>query len=105
MHVIDFAPGVRPAGDLDQRRRRARFRVVGVESGAGTHMTRDALGQRLQLRYHMPTQPGHHGAVDLHALAGVDVGLAVQRKMIAIFRDDHMREETQARTVPVKIFT
>ena len=47
-------------------------------------MTRDALGQRLQQRRHMADPARHDRAVDRHALARVDAGLAMQGEMIAI---------------------
>lgn len=60
-------------------------------------MTRDALGQRLQQRRHMADPAGHDPAVDRHALASINAGLAMQRKMIAIFGDDHMSEQRRPR--------
>jgi hypothetical protein len=40
--------------------------IVGMERGAGAHVTRDPLGQRLQERRHMTDPARHDGAVDLH---------------------------------------
>ena len=59
-----------------------------MERGAGAHMTRDPLGQGLQERRHMTNPARHDGAVDLHPAARVNLGLAIQREMIAVFGDE-----------------
>jgi len=68
-----------------------------MERGAGAHVTRDPLGQRLQERRHMTDPARHDGAVDLHPAAPVNVGLAMQREMIAIFGDEDVGEQRRPR--------
>lgn len=84
--------GLRPAAPRIEHGNRG----VRVNGGAGAHMTRDALGERRQQRLHMADPAGHDRAVDRHALARVNAGLTMQRQMIAIFGDDHMREQRRA---------
>ena len=42
-------------------------------------------------------RPGQRGAVELNALAGIDDGLAMQRRVVTIFRDEHMRDQAWTR--------
>ena len=64
-----------------------------MERRTGAHMTGNPLGQRLHQRRHMTDPARHDGAVDLHAAASVNVGLAMQRQMIAIFGDEDVGEQ------------
>ena len=68
-----------------------------MERGAGAHMARDPLSQGLQERRHMTDPARHDGAVDLHPAAPVNVGLAMQREMIAIFGDEDVGEQRRPR--------
>ena len=68
-----------------------------MERGAGAHMTRDPLSQGLQERRHMTDPTRHDGAVDLHPAAPVNVGLAIEREMIAIFGDEDVGEQRRPR--------
>jgi len=57
-------------------------------------------GQCIDQRAHQPRRLTHHvgqrraGQVDV--LAGVDLGLPVQRQMVAVFGHQHMREQARA---------
>ena len=45
----------------------------------------------------------HDGAVDLHLAARVNVGLAMQREMVAVFRDEDMGEQSAGPGRPFSI--
>ena len=68
-----------------------------MERSAGAHVTRDPLGQGLQEGRHMTDPARHDGAVDLHPAARVNVGLAIEREMIAIFGDEDVAEQRRPR--------
>ena len=68
-----------------------------MERGAGAHMTRDPLSQGLQERRHTTDLARHDGAVDLHPAAPINVGLSMQREMIAIFGDEDVGEQRRPR--------
>src|SRR5262245_15093098 len=64
--------------------------VVGVDYGPRHNVLFDLLGQRLQQPCRLAHPVGEQGAIKLDAIARVDLGLPVEREMIAIFRDRHV---------------
>ena len=67
--------------------------TIGEEGLAGQHMAPDGIGQGLQQRRRLADPAGQRRAVEFDALAGEDAGLTVERQVIAILRDQHMREK------------
>ena len=68
-------------------------RVVRMQHGAGPSVTADRLGQRQQQEHGVANPVGQGGPVELDAGPGVDHALSVQREVVAIFGDQHMREQ------------
>ena len=94
--VPDVGPdpaGRRPAGARRQQLDRG---VVGEQGPAGQHIAPDGIGQRLQQRRRLADPAGERRAVEIDAIAGEDPGLAIQRQVIAVLRDQHMRERAGA---------
>ena len=54
------------------------------------------VGQRFQEGRRSPDPIGHRRKMKIDVLARVDPGLSVQWKMIAIFADQHMRQQARA---------
>jgi hypothetical protein len=79
------------------RRQHRDGRVVGVQL-FGRH---DVLADRLDERLHQPDgladPKGERRAVELDTLAGIDAGLAVERQVVAILADQHVREKPRTR--------
>lgn len=57
------------------------------------HQFADVLGQRLQQGRCAPDPVAERGAVQINPFAGVDLGSSVKWQMIAIFADQHVRQE------------
>jgi hypothetical protein len=72
------------------------WRIVGVDAGSCTSIGADRLRQRRQQPGHFPDPTGHGRSIEVDALARVDLGLAVERGMIAIFGDDNMGNKASA---------
>ena len=71
--------------------------VVGMQRGAGANMPADRLSQRSEQELRLSDPIGQRGAVELDAFAGIDDGLAVQRRVVTILRDQHMRDQAWTR--------
>jgi hypothetical protein len=71
-------------------------RVVGVQRRAGANVPFDPRAQGFEQRGEMAHPARHDGPVDRNALAGVDVGLTMQRQMIAELRHGDMGEQRRA---------
>ncbi len=67
--------------------------VVREERGTGARQLADMVGQRFQECRRSPDPIGQRRPVQIDLLARVDPGLSVQWKMIAIFADQHMRQQ------------
>lgn len=81
---VDSVSGL--AGLAGTRAEHRHRRVVGVQGCAGAHVTADRLDQR---RHQLgdPADPARQQRPgQRHPLAGVDLALAVQRQMVAVFR-------------------
>ncbi len=83
-----------PPARIEHRDRR----VVGVQREARPNMALDALAEGFEQSGETADPARHDGAVDLDAAAGVDVGLPMQRQMIAVLRHDDMGEQRRPRT-------
>ena len=81
-------PGAATAG-VEHRHRR----VVAVQPVAGEDMGAERVDERRHQRRGAADPVGHGRAGDLHALAGVDVGLAIERKMVAVLGAEHVGDE------------
>ena len=79
------------------RRQHRNRRVVGVQLGRAQHVT----PQRFHQRREQPARAAHpvrqRRAFQLHAFARVNLRLAIQRQVIAIFRDQHVRQQSRSR--------
>ena len=64
-----------------------------MQHGTGPSVTADRLGQRQQQEDGGADPVGQGRPVELDAGPGVDHALSVQREMVAIFGDQHMREQ------------
>jgi hypothetical protein len=70
-----------------------RRRLIGEQLGGCPQMIEQAFVQGAQ-EPSSPADPvGQGGAVELDALPGVDLRLAVERQMIGILPDDDMRDQ------------
>ena len=64
--------------------------VIAMQPGGGEHMRLDQRVQRRQQLGHRADLVGERGQAEIHALAGIAVGLAVQGLMLAVlFEHDH----------------
>ena len=61
-------------------------------------MAPDGIGQGLQQRRRLADPAGERRAVEIDAIAGEDARLTVERQVIAVLRDQHMRQKAGART-------
>ena len=88
--VADIGP--QPAGlGLAGARRQDRHRcVVDVQGVAGEDVGGEGVDQRLQRRRRAPTQTGQGRGLQAHPVAGEDLGLAIERQVVVILRDDDM---------------
>ena len=71
--------------------------VVGMQRGAGANMPADRCSQRSEQELRLSDPIGQRGAVEFDAFAGIDDGLAVQRRVVTILRDQHMRDQAWTR--------
>ena len=61
------------------------------------HAVPIAAAQGFEQRRHMADPIGHDRAVDIDAVARINLGLTMQRQMIAIFGDEDMGEQRRTR--------
>lgn len=64
---------------------------------AGHHVSRDQLTERLEQPGDVAEPLGQLAAIDIDAAAGIDLGLPVERKMVAELGDGDMREQDRPR--------
>ena len=65
---------------------------------ARASMEADRVGQGLKQRGHAPDPLGHGRAVEINPGTRVNLALPVQGQMVAIFRDQHMRQQARSGT-------
>ena len=81
-----------------QARREHRHRgVVSMKHLACTDVAADRFGERGQQEHHLAHPVGHQRAIELDALASIDLALPVQRLVVAEFRDGDVGEQTGPR--------
>ena len=71
--------------------------VVGVNTVCGHHVCAYNVHQRTQQARALANPIGQGGTVQFDTGAGVDLGLAIERAMISVFRDQHMRQQSWCR--------
>jgi len=71
--------------------------VVGVQRGASADVAADRLGQRREQEHRLPDPIGQRRAVEVHALPCINPRLAVQRRVVAVLRHQHMRDQAGPR--------
>ena len=68
-------------------------RVIGVDDAARHDVAADPVRQRLHQPGGLANPARQRGAVEFHAVAGVNLSLAVKRQVIAELRDQHMSQK------------
>ena len=69
--------------------------VVGVQPVRRHHMRRDGIDQRAQQRRRLANPVRQRRAIQIDPVTGIDLGLSIQRQMVAVFRHQHMCEQTR----------
>ena len=69
--------------------------VVGVHPFRRHHVRTDRLDQRTHQRRGLSHPTSQCRPVQIEAVAGIDLGLAIQRQVVAVFRHQHMRQQTR----------
>ncbi len=67
--------------------------IIGMHPLAGHHMPRQGVHQGADQPRHLPHHVGQGRARQIDVRAGVDLGLAMQRQMVAVFRHQHVRQQ------------
>ena len=71
-------------------------RVVGMDHGARHHVLANAISERAQQPRRLAHPVGQCAAIEIEAVARVDLGLAIEGKMVGVLRHDHMCEDAGA---------
>ena len=77
------------------RRQHIDRRVVGMHNTAGHHLGCSQLDERGEQPGHVAEPFGALAAIDLDAGARIDLGLAIERNVVAELGDDHVREKAR----------
>ncbi len=75
--------------------------IVGNHLRRGQNRAQDQLIQRLQPPAGASDPVAQSGTIQLHALAGEDLRLAIQRKVVGKFADQHLRQQRLGRQAAV----
>ena len=75
-----------------------RWLTIREDRLSGQHMPPDGLCQRLQQRRGLADPVGQRRAVEVEPLALEDLALAIERQMVGVFGDQHMRQQAGAGT-------
>jgi len=75
-------------------------RVIGEECRGGSHELADMFSQRRQQGRGAAHPIGQRRAMQVDLVAGVDLGLAVEWQVIAIFANQHISRKARAGTAP-----
>ena len=86
--------GLGLAGARRQHRHR---RVVAMQRRRRHDVVADRLDQRRGDPDRLADPVRQHGAVEIDAVAGINVGLPIERQVIAVLGDQHMRQQPGAR--------
>jgi hypothetical protein len=92
--IDPLSAGLGPARAWSQHGHR---RVVGMDHATGHHVPGDQLAERAQQPGEVAEPFGKLTAIDVDAAAGVDIGLPIERKMVAELRRGDVREEACSR--------
>ena len=71
-------------------------RIIGMDHGARHHVLANAIGERAQQPRRLAHPVGECAAIEFEAVARVDLGLAVEGKMVGVLRHDHVCEHAGA---------
>ena len=91
--VAEIGPEPAGAGLAEARGEDRHRRVVGMQHGARQDMPGQRIDQRPQQRRRLADPIGQGRALQLDALAGVDLALAVQRQVVGVLGHQHMGEQ------------
>ena len=86
-------PGLRLAGARRQNRHR---RIVNVQGLRSHDLGGEHVDQRLQRRRRRADPAGQGRGFQADALAGEDLGLAIERQMVVVLRDQDVRQQPRA---------
>ena len=79
------------------RRKHRHGRVIGVDDAARHDLAADPVRQRLNQPCGLANPTRQRGAVEVHAVTGVNLSLALERQVIAELRDQHMSQQARSR--------
>ncbi len=91
--VADIGPQPSGLGLAGARRQHRHRRVVDVQHLRAHHLGGERVDQRRQRRRGRPDPTGQRRGFQADALAGEDLGLAIERQMIVVLRYDDMGEQ------------
>ena len=91
--VADIGPQPPGLGLAGARRQHRHRRVVDMQRVRGHHIGGKRVDQRLQRRRRRADPAGQSRGFQADPLAGEDLGLAVERQMVVVLRDDDVREK------------
>jgi hypothetical protein len=92
-HVDPEPSGLGLAGARRQHRHR---RVVDMQGVRGHRLSGERINQRRQSRGRRTDPAGQGRGLQADALAGEDLGLAVERQVVVVLRDDDVRQQPGA---------
>ena len=78
------------------RRKHRHGRVIGMDDAARHDVAADPVRQRLNQPGGLANPTRQRGAVEVHAVTGINLSLAVKRQVIAELRDQHMSQKAGA---------
>jgi len=82
---------------LAHPRRQNRYRrIIGMDLVCCQHMLANLIDQGSQQMAGGAHPVGQCGAIQIDALPGKDLRLAIQRKVVSILRDQHMRQQIRS---------
>lgn len=70
--------------------------VIGVELARRRHVARERCDERIDEMEAAGDPFGERRSLDPHAFASVDLTLTIQRQVVAVLRDQHVREQPRA---------
>ena len=94
-HIDPQAPGLGPAQSRRQHRNR---RVVAVDLLGGKDMMPDRRHDRIQQPGRLSNPIAQCRAIEFEPLSRIDLALAIQRQMVAIFRHQQVRQRGRCGT-------
>ena len=98
--IAHISPQPSQLGFSQSRRQHRHRRVIGMQLRRAQHVSPQRFDQRLQQRVRAAYPIGERRAVQFHALALVNLFLAIEWKVIAVLRHPHVRQKSRARHAP-----